>query len=551
MARRRLLRCLVLVALVHVGVAGVACSDDLPLKRDYRAGEVIVRFRPPYSFESFTADETLATKLQQFAPVQVEKLACAGNLLIKFNEAGGSAELFTKILKESPAASNLFEYVEPNYPFQLTAKRTLSPLAHVNPAGIPAEDWNLTKVSARQAWEKVTDASKVIVAVVDSGVFYSHPDIAGNVWTNRREKSDEVDNDNNGVVDDIHGACFSTACRAPGEPKELSRPHGTLVAGIIGATGNNRPTVRGIAPKAQIMSVKFAADGFAGTAPTPSEAVNAIGYAINNGASIVNISWGSDEPVSAIKSCIDQVAKEHPEVLFVASAGNCKGNNCQIDVGDAPHYPASYGSPNTIVVTSTDWNDALGAESGWSSSLVDLAAPGYLVTSIATPDVHGGYFRDSGTTLAAPHVSAAAALLLALHPNWDFGQLKSHLMASTDKLPQLQGKVASGGRLNVAKAVTGPLQSVSAENGNVWKIGSAQSIRWEVSYQTPVCMTVDIRWSTDGGVNFPLTLIAGAKNTGKQLITAPGDLTSQGKIRIQCSDTQLFSDGRELVTIQN
>ena len=393
-------------------------------------------------------------------------------------------------------------------------------------AASPAEDWNLETVSARQAWEKIDDASKVIVAIVDSGVFHSHPAFEGRLWEGRDEKSCGRDND------------------------ERTIGHGTRVASIVGANDKNRPTVRGIAPKVKLMPVKIAKDGFSDDVDF-ARAIEAIVHAVRNGATIVNLSWSSSEPSAALRRCMDQMARDHPEVLFVASPGNCDRGNRSVDIGEAPRFPASFGSPNTIVVTSTTTADQLGTVSPVSSTLVDLAAPGYQITTATTPDVPGGYGMRTGTSFAAPHVSGAAALLRALHPTWSFAQLKAHLMASVDRLPQLQGKVVSGGRLNVAKAVIGPFANVSNETGGVWKIGSVQRIRWDVSYRTPACTTVDVRWSNDGGASFPLSLVSKARNTGQLHITVPPGPTCQGKIRIQGSDTQFFADSEEPITTQS
>jgi subtilisin family serine protease len=390
----------------------------------------------------------------------------------------------------------------------------------------PAEDWNLEAVSAREAWKKVDDASRVIVAIVDSGVYRSHPAFAGNVWANTGEEPDGRDNDEN-----IIG-------------------HGTRVASIVGANDKDRPTVRGIAPKVKLMPVKIAKDGFSEEVDF-SCATRAIDHAVRHGATILNLSWSSSEPSAALRRCIDRIARDNPEVLFVASPGNCEGGNCCIDIGEAPRFPASFGSPNMIVVTSTTATDRLGTVSPTSAELVDLAAPGYQITTATTPDVPGGYGMRTGTSFAAPHVSGAAALLKALHPGWDFAQLKGHLLASVDKLPHLQGKVTSAGRLNVARAVTGPIENVSIDSGSVWKSGHVQTIRWDNAYRTPASATVDIKWSNDAGASFPLALISGVRNSGEVRINVPAGATSRGRIRVQCCDTQFFADSKELISTRD
>lgn len=379
-------------------------------------------------------------------------------------------------------------------------------------AEVPAQGWNLAAVSAPAAWRKVADASAVVVAIVDSGVHRPHPAFHGVTW------------------------------KGPSDAFETTMGHGTRVAAIVGGRDERRPGLGGVAPRVTLMPLKIAADGFSERVDF-GRAVAAIEQAVQAGATVVNLSWSSSEPDRSLERCLARAAHTHPEVLFVTTPGNADG---ALDA--APRFPACFGHPNTVVVTSTTCKDRLGSASPASVRHVDLAAPGYLITTAATPDVPGGYGLRTGTSFAAPHVSGAAALLRAQHPSWSAAQLKAHLLAAVDRLPSLAGLVASDGRLNVARGVWGPLDNVRHDASGPWKGGSTQTVRWDVAYDSPVCATVDVGWSYDGGASFPLTLLSAAANTGEARITIPSRATGQGRIRVRCCGTQFFADSGCLIT---
>jgi thermitase len=289
----------------------------------------------------------------------------------------------------------------------------------------------------------VSQGSGVLVAVIDTGVARTHPDLAPQMWTNPGELLDGVDNDGNGFVDDVHGWDFYSDDADPRDEQY----HGTHVAGIVAAATNNGIGVASVAPGARVMALRFL--GPCGSGFT-SDAVRAIDYAVAQGARVLNNSWGGG---SFSQALFDSIAAANAAgVLFVASAGN---NGSQIS--DAcTFYPACYQVPNIVSVASTDAQDVRSSFSNYGPG-ADLAAPGTLIysTFICGKEFAPCYGYLSGTSMAAPQVSGVAALVLAgesLSPS----ALKARLMDTVDLLPQLATVSVSGGRLNAARAVGAP-----------------------------------------------------------------------------------------------
>ena len=262
-----------------------------------------------------------------------------------------------------------------------------------------------------------------------------------------------MDDDGNGYIDDIHGWDFYN------DTNQLysnfnENFHGTHVAGTIGAKGNNGIGVAGVAWDVQIMSCKFICPGGGLTA----DAIKAVNYAKMMGADIASNSWGGVGYSRALEEAI-----ANSGMLFIAAAGNSVTDNDII-----PHYPSSYDLPNVIAVAATDWNDRLSNYSCYGARSVDIGAPGSGIFSTVpdrdSPD-RSSYEWFRGTSMATPHVSGAAALLIAQYPNvplypgasgWTPGQetIKDILLKSGDPLPDLVGRTASGRRLNIANALS-------------------------------------------------------------------------------------------------
>ncbi len=315
-------------------------------------------------------------------------------------------------------------------------------------------------ISATAAWDVTTGSRNVLVGIIDTGADYTHPDIAPNYWQNPGETGlDEaghdratngIDDDGNGFIDDWHGWDFANNDNDPMDDNK----HGTHVAGTIGGNGNDGVGVVGVNWQVSIVAIKFLTGAGSGTL---DDAVKAIEYGTKLGVTLTSNSWGgggfSDTMLAAIKEAGDH------GILFVAAAGNDGVNN-----DASPHFPSTYDLDNIIAVAATDKNDLMADFSCFGATSVDLGAPGVDILS----SVPGGlYDKLSGTSMATPHVSGAAALVKAAYPDATAAQIKARLINTADPIDALAGKTVSGGRLNVASALENDLiapDAVSALN---------------------------------------------------------------------------------------
>lgn len=340
------------------------------------------------------------------------------------------------------------EYLQSNYKLSVTT--SVSDTVNSTTTNDPdfSELWGLENqgqtggtvdadIDAPEAWTLST-GQDVVVAVIDSGVDYTHPDLIQNMWINTGEiAGNGIDDDGNGFIDDYHGYDF---VNNDGDPFD-DDGHGTHVAGTIAAVGDNDTGIVGVAPDAKIMALKFLDASGAGST---FDAIQAIEYAILMGADITNNSWGGGGYSSALQEAI--AAANDAGQLFVAAAGNSASN-----IDFFPSYPASYDLDNIISVASTDDNDSLSSFSNYGATSVDLAAPG---SDIYSTIPGGGYASFNGTSMASPHVAGVAALLLAQNPDLTPAELKQKILDTVDPLDSLQGLTVSGGRLNAYSALT-------------------------------------------------------------------------------------------------
>ncbi|HET9324583.1 MAG TPA: S8 family peptidase [Gaiellaceae bacterium] len=302
-------------------------------------------------------------------------------------------------------------------------------------AGLPDAD-----IDAPEAWQLTQGSSDVVVGVIDSGIDYTHPDLAGQIWTNPGEecpgcRTNGVDDDGNGYVDDWRGWDFAGNDNDPMD----DNGHGTHVAGTIGARQDANGIV-GVNWRVRLMPLKFIGANGEGTA---ADALRAILYATANGAHVTNNSYGGDGFSQAMLDAIQTA--DATGSLFVAAAGNSFNDN------DAePTYPASYDAPNVIAVAASDQFDRKAWFSNYGKASVDVAAPG---THIYSTWPGGGYRFEDGTSMAAPHVAGAAALAKAAFPAASGVGLKALLLRSIDGVAALQSVARTGGRLNVNSAV--------------------------------------------------------------------------------------------------
>ena len=274
------------------------------------------------------------------------------------------------------------------------------------------------------AWQTTTGTQATVIAVIDSGIDFTHPDLLNNQWNNL-----------NPVNGDPHGWDFVTDSGVIRD----EQGHGTAVAGIIAAQGNNATGMTGVMWLASLMSLRVLDNTGTGDI---ANAVEAIDYAAMHRAQVINLSWGTSGMSLSLKDAIERAIRRG--VVVVCSAGNSSQ-----DVDSVPYYPASFGSRDLIAVAASDNFDQLTSWSNWGRTKVSIAAPG---ANILTTQMSGGYGSVSGTSAAAPLVSGVAGLLKGAKP-W----LNPHgvLKAITDgarKVVSLSGKVSSGGVLDAAQA---------------------------------------------------------------------------------------------------
>ncbi len=300
-------------------------------------------------------------------------------------------------------------------------------------------------VDAPQAWDVTRGDASVVVAVIDTGVHVGHPDLAANIWTNPGEiAGNDVDDDGNGHVDDVHGWDFHHD-DASVYDDSTEDAHGTHVAGTIAASADNGRGIAGVAPEVTILPIKFLGPGGSGMT---SDGVDAIEYAAAMGADVVNASWGGGDPSRAMSEAIAGL-----DALFVAAAGNEA-----LDMDDTPSYPAAYPHDNIVSVAAVSTTGALPSWSNRGRTTVDLAAPGVDILSTWP----GGYAWSAGTSMAAPHVAGAAALVHGVRPDLSPPALAQVLRDTTTPLSSLDGVTVTGGivragaALRLAAGITAP-----------------------------------------------------------------------------------------------
>ncbi len=364
------------------------------------------------------------------------------------------AELFLKTMNSHPGV----RYAEPNYTVSLSSLEVLPNDPNFNLL------WGLKNtgqtirgnrgeqgadISATEAWAIERGSKDVLVAVIDSGVDYTHPDLKDNIALNQGEmgfgtdgqdkSTNGIDDDGNGFIDDWRGWNFAVPGGGTNDPMDDNR-HGTHVAGTIGAFGDNDIGITGVAWEVGIVPIKFlSAFGFG----TIASATKAVQYATTRGVDIMNNSWGGGGFSQALLEAIEEA--KSAGILFVAAAGNSRRNN---DV--RPSYPASYEVDNIISVAATNNRDRLASFSNYGKRTVHIAAPGEDIYSTL---LNGGYGMLSGTSMAAPHVSGAAALILSSYTEEDYTKVRERILESSDRKQTLASKIMSSGRLNVYEAL--------------------------------------------------------------------------------------------------
>ena len=291
--------------------------------------------------------------------------------------------------------------------------------------------WNMTKIKAEEAWALNQGSKEVIVGIIDTGIDYTHEDIKNQMWVNEIEFSGKkgIDDDENGIIDDIYGVDF---VNDDGDPMD-DNSHGTHCAGIIGAAHNEKG-VAGVSPNISLMGLKFLSASGRGNSVN---AIKAVQYAMKHGVKILNNSWGGVSSSQAMKDVIEDASKKG--ILFVAASGN--------SATVTPMFPAAYDSDSIISVASSDDKDEISSFSNYGIPHVDIAAPGSKIESTIIGDKYAVY---SGTSMACPHVAGAAALLMSQEPNLTLKEVKERILWTSDFLSHWDDVVVSSGRLNLA-----------------------------------------------------------------------------------------------------
>lgn len=301
------------------------------------------------------------------------------------------------------------------------------------------DEWGHFDINTPATWDTTQGSNTIVVAVPDTGIDITHPDLAANIWTNTAETpGNGVDDDANGRIDDVHGWDFLNDDATVFDSAD-DDSHGTHVAGTIAAATNNGIGVSGVAWNVKIMPLKFIGPSGGYT----SDAVEALKYARDMGADIINMSWGGTLASSELSTAIDSAGASG--IASVAAAGN-EGQN----IDASPHYPASYASESIIAVAAVDSAGRLAGFSNTGRGGIDIGAPGVSVLST----VPGGYQYWSGTSMAAPHVTGALALLESQYPQLNLPELKHDILVSATPTPSLVGKTVTGGRLQLRNALS-------------------------------------------------------------------------------------------------
>jgi thermitase len=402
--------------------------------------EVLVKFRAGISE---TAIKEITDKLNDRVEDEIESVSGLAAIDDLDNDEAESIAAQYRALPE-------VEYAEPSY--EISLDHTGGGFKHLHPNDPRfAEQWALANdgsnggkegadIGAMRAWATTTGSEEIVVAVLDSGVDYTHTDLVNNIWVRPPIIKQYVDR-NVGSIDDVSGY---NAIENSGDPMD-ENGHGTHCAGIIGAEGGNQIGISGVNWKVKIMPLKFMNRGGFGNT---KDAIEAINYVIDRKRAGINVrvisaSWGSTMRSRALEDVIRKAYEA--DIIFVAASGNASANTDR-----SPHYPSSYNIGNVVSVAALNRNDELASFSNFGSKSVHIAAPGANILSTWLGDE---YEEKSGTSMATPVVSGVAALVLSKRPKLTVDELRAILLKSVDKVSSLSGKTATGGRISASKAV--------------------------------------------------------------------------------------------------
>ncbi|HYW31232.1 MAG TPA: S8 family peptidase [Gemmatimonas sp.] len=430
----------------------LAVSAQSVLARDpqFVPGELIVRFRKGASANSRGA-------AMRAANAQEKERIITGTMRRNGDEEGLTVLSVPGNVPDAVLAMRGLadvEYAEPNWIY--TTDATSNDLYYTNGSlwgmyGAGTTPANQYGSGAAAVWAGGrTDCSNVYVGIIDEGYMYDHTDLAGNAGKNPGEiAGNNADDDGNGYVDDVYGWDFASGNASVFDGADDD--HGTHVAGTIGGTGGNGTGVVGVCWKVKLLSAKF----LGRNGGTTANAVKAVDYFTDlktrHGIKLVatNNSWGGGGFSQALEDAIGRA--NNAGILFIAAAGNST-YNCEV----SSCYPGEYSNPNIISVASITSTGAMSSFSNYGATTIDLGAPGSGIWSTVPSSSRGGkqtgsgYASYSGTSMATPHVTGAAALYAARYTTASAATIKAAILGSTTATPSLAGKTVTGGRLNVS-----------------------------------------------------------------------------------------------------
>lgn len=441
--------------MLALGVSSVAeaggrpdlVKQDLQRGKQYAAGQMIIQYR---SFATVKdkqrVQDALGGNRADVLGTRGGRLNLRGDIELVQFAAGTSMQSKLDVILNDPAV----DYAEPNW---LVHHMAVSNDTYYTDGtlwgmyGSATTPANQFGSGAGSAWARGADCSSVVVGIIDEGYMYTHPELAANAYKNPGESAEAngVDDDGNGLVDDIYGWDFdgnnSSVFDGAGDD------HGTHVAGTIGAAGGNGTGVAGVCWNVKLMSAKFLGN----RGGTTANAIKAVDYFTNlksKGVNIVatNNSWGGGGFSQGLADAIGRA--DTAGILFIAAAGNSGANN-----DTTASYPSGYANANIIAVAALQSNGALASYSQYGATTVDIGAPGTAIMSTVPSSSKGkivaGYASYSGTSMATPHVTGAAALYKARNPGATAAQIKAAILNGT-ATPSLSGKVLTGKRLDIS-----------------------------------------------------------------------------------------------------
>ncbi len=421
----------------------------------YRPGEVIVVLKKS---EAERGKASVVKAAEAISGVRIKRLRNLGMLVVRADPDRITTNELIGFFEGDPAV----ESVEPNY---IIHKAAVIPddkyfpdqwgLHNTGQSVNGAQGTEDADMDMPEAWGISRCSSDVVVAVLDTGVDYTHPDIKQNIWQNSAEVLDGKDNDGNGYIDDTMGWDFVNNDNDPMD--DDTDGHGTHVSGIIAARGNNQNGIAGVCWYLKILPLKVLDSSGNGVI---SDVLEAIDYAIDKGVRVINASYVGNTPsqdeYNAIKKAGDA------GILFVVASGNNLSNGVDIDTD--PVYPAAYDLPNIITVAASDMDDNIAWFSNYGQQSVDVSAPGVNIISLYPG---GGYQFLSGTSMATPFVTGLAALIWSIDQRFSYSQVKSIILNTADIISSQKGLTLTAGRVNAYRALVNAVDlSANLSNNN-------------------------------------------------------------------------------------